>query len=272
MPGSAPDLGAVVARVDGAPIFAKQVLAEAKRSGQPPRAALTTLIEANVAAERIRTLGRPLPPDNDPDVSAARVERLLDRELEPTLTAEAIPDTVLRSIYERVRDKFVHPRLVEIGVLAIFTGEAMNSESRSLRADAAKELATFLSKHPPSSLDDFEAVAGAKEWSSQRVNYRRVIQGLDKPLSKTVGVAVGKLHAPGDTTPLLTDIDGFYIARYIGEQPPENVPFERARPELAAAYVERWRQEQFMSFTGKLREAHKVEAYFDRITTEEQGR
>jgi hypothetical protein len=272
MPGSAPDLGPVVARVEGVPIFAKQVLAEAKRSGQSIRAALATLVDANAAAETVRGLGRDLDAGKAPDVTAAMVERLLDRELEPTLTADAIPEATLRPVYERVRDNYVHPRLVEIAVLAIFTGETMDNEVRKNRGDIAKELEAFLARHPVNGLDQFEAVAKDKEWSSRGVSYRRVVQGLDRPLSKTIGVAVAKLRASGDTTPLLTDVNGFYIARYVGEQPPQDVPFEQARAEVAAAYLDRWRSERFMSFTGALLRTHKVEAYFDRLTTDEKGR
>jgi len=270
LPTAAPDLGGAVARVGGVPIFAKQVLAEAERTGKTPREALTRLIDDHAAAERIRSLGSALPSDDDPDVKSALVQRLLERELEPELTA--IPDSTLRPLYENARDSFVHPRLVEIGVLAVYTGEKMKDATRKLRSDTGKELAAFLAKHPATSLDEFAAIARDRTWSGRDVVYQRLLQGPDKPFSRVVGSEVEKLRAPGDTTPLLSDETGFFIARYVDEKAPQNTTFEQARATIAAAYFERWRQEQFLSFTAKLLKKHKVEAHFDRINQDEEGR
>jgi hypothetical protein len=57
----------------------------------------------------------------------------------------------------------------------------------------------------------------------------------------------------------------------VGERPPENIAFEMARDRLRAAYLEHWQRQQFEEFTGKLLQEHKVEAYFDRIPTNEAG-
>lgn len=271
-PGPAPDLGAVVARVGGVPIFAKQVLAEAARSGLSPRTALTTLLDDSVAADGARALGRALPAHDDREVESTLVQRFLERELEPVLTPDAIPDSVLHRLYDLARDNYVHPRLVEVALLALFTGEQMPADRRQEREQAAKDLLGFLAKHPVSTLADFEAIAGKADWSERGVSYRRLIQGLDRPLSKTVGREVAKLRAPGDTTGLIVDPDGYYIARYVGEQPAESISFEQARAKLAASYFERWRQEQFLSMTAKLLQGHRIEAYFDRVTSDEQGR
>jgi hypothetical protein len=272
VPVAAPDLGDVVARVGSVPIFAKQVLAEAQRSGKTPRDALAGLIDEDLLSDLARGLGRLPPPTDDPDVKDVLVERLLERDLEPSLDVSAIPDSALRPLYEKVRNSFVHPRLVEIGVLAVYTGELMKEAPRQARAATAAELADFVAKHPPRTLDDFSALARDGQWSKRHVVYNRVWQGPDRPFSKVVGTEVAKLDAAGQTTGLLSDETGFYIARYIGEKPPENVDFDKARPQIAAAYFERWRQEQFLSFTAKLMQKHTIVAHFDRIAPDEQGR
>jgi hypothetical protein len=269
---AAPDLGEVVARVGDVPIFARQVLAEALRSRKTPREALATLVDGNLVAEAARARGHSMPLTDDPDVKSAMVERLLERELEPSLRASAIPDSTLRPLYQRTLDAFVHPRLVEIGILAVYTGPRMKEDARQERATTAKELAAFIAKHPPRTLDDFAAVAGDKQWSERHVVYQRTWQGGDKPFSKAVGAEVAKLAAPEQTTSLVSDETGYFIARYIGERPAENVSYDQARPKIAAAYFERWRQEQFLDFTAKLLAKHAVAAHFDRITANEQGR
>jgi hypothetical protein len=272
VPVAAPDLGEVVARVGEVPIFAKQVLAEAARSGKTPRAALAALVDGDLVAEAARGRGHRMPLTDDPDVKSAMVERLLERELEPSLQVSAIPDPALRPLYERAREAFVHPRLVEVGVLAVYTGAAMKQAPRQERATTAKALAAFVAKHPPRTLDDFAAIARDSQWSQRHVVYNRLWQGADRPLSKTVGTEIAKLVAPEQTTSLLSDETGYFIARYIGERPAENVSYGQARPKLAAAYFERWRQEQFLDFTAKLLAKHTVAIHFDRIVPDEQGR
>jgi hypothetical protein len=264
-PVAAPDLGAVVARVGAVPIFGSQVVAHAKAIGKAPREALSDLVSLYLLAERARRDGRWPADITDVEVKSAAVQRLLERELEPMLRPEAIPDSVLRPLYDRIKDAFVHPRLVEVGVLAIYTGALMKTEPRNERAAVAKELYAHLQQHPPGSLDAFAAIARDPAWAARNVVYSRFLQAPDRPLSPSVGTEIAKLKAEGETTQLLTDQDGFYLARYIGERPPENITFEQARPKLLEGYLEHWRQQQFQDYTGKLLQAHRVVAFFDRL-------
>jgi hypothetical protein len=263
-PVPAADLGGIVARVGPVPIYDSQVLAEAKRSGKSTRGALDALVATNLLAERARQDGWSLVGSSEAEVKSALVQRFLERDLEPNIRAGAVPDSALRPVYDRARDAFIHPRLVEIGVLAVYTGARMAEESRQERAQLAKKLDAFLKGHPANTLDAFSAVARDPVWSGM-VAFGKFIQGLDRPLSRTVGEEVAKLRSVGETTRMLTDEDGFFIARYIGERPPANVTFEQARGKLLAGLYENWRQQQFMEFTAKLFQGHKVVAYFDRL-------
>lgn len=265
------DLGAVVARVGNVPVYGNQVLAEARRSGKTPRDVLADIVVSHLLAERARYEGWRPPGPSDPEVKSVLVQRFLERDLDPRLRAESVPDRLLRPLYERSKASFVHPRLVEIGVLTIYTGVLMKPEPRQRRASTAAELASYLKEHPPSTLADFEAVARDPAWSSRAVVYRRFLQSPDQPLSAKVGGEIVKLRSPGEMTPLLTDQDGFFVARYVGERPPANITFEMARDRLRAGYLEHWQRQQFEELTGKLMREHKVEAYFDRIPTNEPG-
>jgi hypothetical protein len=204
-------------------------------------------------------------------VKSALVQRLIEREIEPNLRPEATPDSALRPLYDRARESFVHPRLVEIGVLAIYTGALMKKEIRETREQTAKELATFLRSHPQRTLDEFAAVARDPVWSARNVVFVRLLQSPDSPLSKVVGTEVAKLRMPGDTTQLVIDEKGAFIARYIDERPPENITFEQARDKLLAGFYEQWRRQQFLEFTTRLTQHHRVETHFDRLATNEQG-
>jgi len=271
LPVASADLGAVVARVGQVPIFAKQVEAEAKRTGKSAQAAIEDLIAGNLLAEHARQRGLVPASHVDPDVQSVLVQRLLEKELEPTLRPEAIPDTDLRPLYEKARDAFVHSRLVEIGFLAVYTGAPMQKKDRAPREQTGRELAVYLKKHPAKTLDEFQAVASDPAWASRHVAFKRVFQSNNKPLSEAVGAEVAKLKAPGDTTPLVVDEDGSFIARYISERPAENVSFEQARAKLQAGYFSHWRRLHFLDFTGKLARLHRVETYADRLPRNEQG-
>jgi hypothetical protein len=270
-PSKAADLGDVVARVGQVPIFAKQIEAEAKRSGTPTRVALESLIDSNSLAEHARSRGFTLANVSDPDVQSALVQRMLEKELEPSLRPEAVPDGDLRPLYEQARERLVHSRLVEIGLLVVYTGARMQKEDRELREQTARELALYLKKHPSKTLDEFVAVAHDPVWSKRSVVFKRFFQGTDRPLSKAVGAEVAKLRAPGDTTPLVVDEDGGFIARYISERPAENITFEDARGKLLAGFYEQWRRQRFLDFTSRLARLHRVETYADRLPTDEQG-
>lgn len=270
-PSPSADLGDVVARVGQVSLFAKQIEAEAKKTGRPVRAALEDLIASSLLAEQARVQGYPRAGVSDPDVQSALVQRLLEKEFEPSIRPDAVPDSDLRPLYERARRSFVHPRLVEIGVLAVYTGAPMGKEDREPREQTARELALYLKKHPAKTLDEFTGLAHDPLWSGRSVVFKRMLQSTDWPLSEAVGAEVGKLRAPGDTTPLVVDEDGSFITRYISEQPAEDVTFERARGKLLAGFHEQWRRKQFLEFTRKLARLHRVETYPDRLPRDEQG-
>jgi hypothetical protein len=264
-PLTPPDLGAVVARVGEVPIFASQVLAEAKRTARPVREALDDLVVLNLLAERARQAGLQPATASDAKVKSALVQRVLERELEPKLRPEAIPDPVLRPLYDRVKDVFVHPRLVDVAVLAIYTGALMKDEPRKERSQTAKELAAWLLSHPPKTLDEFSAIGSDPAWTARHVTFSRFLQRQDRPLSSVVAPAISALKADGEMTRLLADEDGFYIARYVGEKPPENVTFEQARSRLREGYLEQWRRQQFQEYTDKLAQTHTVLPFFERL-------
>lgn len=265
-----PDLGAVVAKIGDVPIYAEQVLGQARRDRKTPRQALQALVEMNLLAELAKRDLR-LPDSSDNEVKSALAARMLERNLESRTTPESMPDSVLRPLYEKALDLFVHPRLVEVGVLAIYTGDSMKEEPKAERAQTAKELTAALERHPAKSLDEFAGIAQDPRWSTRAVVYLRLIQGSDKPLSIKVGTEVQKLRATGDTTPMVNDPAGYFVARYISEKPPENISFEQARETLRAGSYEHWRKQQFLDYSSELLSHHKVEQHAELLSAMEQG-
>ena len=255
----------VIAAVDGAPISREQLLNEMRRTGKDARVALDQLIDDQLLATEA---ARALDPD-DPDVleatARAAVQLMLEREVEPRLGKDSIPDATLRSLYDKAHSAFVHPRLVEIALLSVYTGARMRDEPRARALETAKALEAYVRARPVATPDDFRAIAGEPAWRDRHVKYARIWQGLDEPFAADLGRPVSTLTRPGQTTPLIVAESGDHLARYIGERPPENVTFEMARPTLRDQIAERWRQAQFLDFVQAAANPHRIEAFPERL-------
>jgi len=267
----APAASAPVATVAGAPILAADVAAEMRRGRRTAREALGALVDFELLA---RAAARSIP-DDDPDVVEARrsamVQQLLERELEPRLDSSAIPEPELRAVYEKAHSIFVHPRLVEIVILSVYTGARMKDEPRARALAAARELEAAVRLRPAAGPPDLEALAKEPTWRERHVKYARVWQGLNEPFEAEVGRAVAALAHPGDTTALITSESGYHIARYIAERPPEDISFEQAAPKLRAQIHGRWRQAAFIRLTDQLAGAHQIEAFPDQLAASPSG-
>jgi hypothetical protein len=272
VPEPAPDLGSVVARVGSVPIYAREVAAEMARSTSTPRNALDELISLHLLAEKAHR-ANPFRPDwVDRELRSALAERLIERDILPQVQRDSVPDQELRGIYQNAIDTFVHPRLVDAGFLIVYTGARMKPGPRADRAEAARALAAHVASLRIRGHEDFEAIAKDPAWQARKVTYRRVTQGPDRPFSPEVGAEVLKLKAPGDTTPLIKDVDGFFFATYVGEKPPVNTSFAEVREELRQRYYDRWRAQRLEELTRKLAEGHRVESHPQLLTQSAPGR
>jgi hypothetical protein len=126
-------------------------------------------------------------------------------------------------------------------------------------------LRAYLAGHPGLSDQAFLALGSDPTWTEKKVSFSAttVWQDEEEPFPPVVGRAVSRLARRGDTTDVVGDETGFYVARYLAERPPENVSFAAARPILAAEMWEPWRRQKFLTLTLELAGAHAVEAFPD---------
>jgi hypothetical protein len=260
VPEPTADLGAVVARVGEVPIFAAEVEAQMQSSGKPSHQALEDLITFHLLAERTREGG--IQPDDFAGALPREllVQRLLEREFEPHARPSDIGDDDLRRVYERGKDAYVHPRLVEIALLAVYTGDLMKPDRRARLRELAQTMADEVARRPLRTPEDFATVTSDPRWSG-KIALRRLLQGPDRPFGPAVGAAVMRLGKIGDTTSLIEDPSGLYLARYIAERPAENIGFEAVREQLRAQVYPYWRQQRFAQLVVRLAKDHHVEAY-----------
>lgn len=251
----------------GQPIFAGEVKAQMVRAHIDARAALDQLITFELlarAAAEAGTEGGAVAAERD-QLRAAEVQRLIERELEPRLARDAITDAEVRALYDRARSRFVHGRLVQVAVLCVFTGARLKPERRARAEANARALKAFLDTQADRTAAAFEAISKAPEWIERNVSFTTVWQGANEPFPAVVGRAVAALSRPGDTTDLVGDETGYYIARYIAEKGPENVAFAEAAPSLRAEMFEPWRRQRFLQLTIELSNGHDIEVFRDAI-------
>jgi peptidyl-prolyl cis-trans isomerase C len=265
----APDLGPVVARVGGQPIFASELRAQSQRKGLPPRQALDELIRFQLLAERARERGIAEKITESQVPRSLLVQRLIEREFDPGADPEDVPEQELRRLYALNKMRYVHPRMVQVGVLSVYPPRGMPKPEAFAKArETALALHDLISKRPARTAEDFATLAKDPAWSSRKVSFSKIWQGPDEhsgPLRTEDGIAISRLRRPGDTTPLLDDNGAFHIARYIDEMAPKNIPFEKAREELQREYYPRWRQEHWKRFSARLVDQHRVEVFADKV-------
>jgi hypothetical protein len=146
----------------------------------------------------------------------------------------------------------------------------MEKEDRQPREQTGRELALYLKSHPAKTLAEFSALAKDPAWARTTHCLQAPLPGHGQAAAQGRWRRSGKLRTPGDTTPLVVDEDGSFIARYISERPAENVSFEQARGKLQTGIYEHWRRQHFLDFTNKLEQSHRVEMHPDRLPRDEQ--
>lgn len=267
-PDPAPGMGQVVARVGEVPIYAAEVAGQAARTGKPPRAALADLIDLHLLAERLRDRWPPQERDDEARVLEREmlVQRLLERDFEPTIRPEDMPDSAVRALYDAAIDRFVHPRLVEVAVLALTPGKKASPEVRAEAKRTMTEVLAAVNLRRERTAEELQAVGADDKWRKRRVQYFRFLQSGNTPYSARFGAEVGKMKTVGETSGLIEDEFGFYIARYVGDRPPANQTFDQVKKELREGYYARWRQGKFLELTQQLGAQHEVEIHTGALT------
>jgi len=272
LPQAAP-AGAIVARVGDVPITDDQVAAQlAREPGLGVRQALAQRITfemlAQAAAEQ---QSAPTAEDVD-ERKKVEVERLVQREIEPQLRPESIPDADVRALYERGKRRFVHGRLVQTTVLCLFTGARMSAERRARVEENAKLLAAHLDSHPARTTAEVEALAKQPQWADRQVSVTTVWQDEQEgqPFPPVVSHALAVLRKPGDRTPLVGDETGYYIAFYVAEEAPLAQTFEQVASTLRAEMYEPWRRQRFLRLTMDLAAGHDIEVFPENLKLSER--
>lgn len=260
-------LSPVVATVAGVPLRAADVRTQMRARGTDAARALDDLVTFELLARAAADASDRGPAAAELEaLTAAKVSRLIEREIEPRIAASAIPESEVRALYERGKGRFVHGRLVQVAVLCVFTGARMKAEPRARAAETARRLKEVIDSAAHTGTTAmtaaaFEAISQNPVWMDRGVSFTTVWQSEDTPFPPVVGRAVQALTKAGDLTALVADETGNYIALYLGERPPENISLAEAAPALKKDMYEPWRRRRFLQLSLEMAQGHTIEVY-----------
>lgn len=271
VPEAVADLGPEVARVGEVPIFTSEVAAQASRTGKSPRAALDDLVAFHLLAEQLRAEWPPTDASSREERARILVQRFMERNFEPVTRLEDMPDAEVRKLYDAAKDKFVHPRLVEVAVLSITPGKRAGAEVREAARKTMLDVKVALDARKERTPADMQTLASEPKWRDRRLQFFQFLQAHDQPYTAKFGAVVEKMK-PGETSAVISDEYGFYIARYVSERPPQNTKFEEVRDQLRQGHYARWRQEKFLELIQQVASRHEVEIHPVRLGGQAMGR
>lgn len=250
---------AVVATVDGRPIYAAAVAAQARARGVDKRTALADLVDAEVLAGEAarRRLDRDL--DVRLETRGALARRLLATTFERDVTADQVPDVIVRREYQRRLAYLNHGTYADVWHLVVSVGKNATAADRAQARARAESLAR---RAKGLSLDQFKQLARDEKLINEEVVTAR--DGwVERPFSEA---AFTQLKRPGDTTDGIVETSyGYHVEHLIRFIPPEHVTLAEAAPKIRQGVFPEWRKQAFGQFIDAAMARHHLELHPERL-------
>jgi hypothetical protein len=259
-----------VALVDGRPIGADAVARQAAAAGTDARAALASLIDAELLAAEAERRGLV----DDPDVIEAGkrelVRRLLADGFERDVTPAVITDEELAKFYARARGRLDHPdvRLVRHVFVRFRKGDD-EARRRALRermarvaerARAVHDAESFVALAPALSDGDValkaEDVATARDW-----------QNFDQAFR----AATFAIPAPGQSSGVVESAIGYHVIFYERLVPEEHIDFAHASDKLRETLWPDRQRREFGAWVDGRVDRHRITVFPDRLASGQPG-
>ena len=243
----------VVAEVDGRPIWAADVAAQMRATGQDARAALDALIDQELLAEEARRRGYLADAEVVEAGRRARVRRLLDAVFAPSFDGpEDIPLEAVERVWRHpmVQLHYDHPlthnvRYVRLEVAA---GAPAADDARA-RALAEKVYTAALAEKPATA-DDF--VRLAQRVTGLPVPGRTQNVWPNSGLVPEFVAAAFSVKAPGDVSRPTRTKWGWDVLYLDSVIPERHTPFAEAAPEIRRQRFEPERAAAFLRWSDTL--------------------
>jgi peptidyl-prolyl cis-trans isomerase C len=203
---------------------------------------------------------------NDPDVQLTlkkiMVQKLVQKNFQDAPgTQPDLPEAELQKYYDQHRDEYQRPRKVRVAavVLSAPTGSPERAKKLAL---AKKALAKLKTEEKKNTLAFAQIVTEFSDDPATKASAGdlqfKTHEELERGYSKQLADTAFQLK-PGETSGVVESGQGFYIAKYTGEQPELNRSFDQAKPQIANKLQREKKTKEFDAWLKKLREQARVQ-------------
>jgi hypothetical protein len=250
---------AIVATVEGRPIRASEIAAEARARGVSVKEALDDLITAEVLAGEAVRRGLDKNLDAQEAAEATAVRRLLATRFEAEVTPASVPMSLLRQVYDKNKQQLDHD--VEIEVWHILVPKKNRPpESWPAARTAAEELAR--KARGVKSVDEFKALS--KDVPGSHAEH--IVTEKDGWTLKEFSYpAFDQLKRPGDTSTVIETSYGYHVLYLVQYYPAQHKSLAQAEPELRQGVFPEFQKPEFMRFVERVAGGHGVEEHPERL-------
>ena len=256
----------IVAEVGGVPILASAVAAQAKSAGVDARAALTTLIDAEVLAEAALARGLLDDPDVREATRSAEVRRLLATDFQRDTPDTKIPDADYRKLYALNKLRFEHADAREVWHLLVPAPEATSTPAQ--RAEARGRLLALVPAAKTAPTDEaFAALAaaGPRDPPAARMKAEHITFPRKDVVEEPFAAAAFALSRPGVVSEIVETSYGYHLIRLVQIIPGRHLDLDAARPELHDAASSAYRTQAFERWARELVDRAHVELHVERL-------
>jgi hypothetical protein len=245
----------VVATVDGRPIYASAVAMQARARGVDRKTALADLVDAEALAGEAARRGLDQDLAVRDETKGAMVRRYLATGFEREVTADDVPDPLVRREYQKRLPYLNHGTYADTWHLLVAVPKGAPPAVKA----QAKERAELLMKRAKGlSLAEFQKLGADEGLRSEEVVTAR--DGwVERPYSEA---AFTQLKKPGDTTTSLVETSyGYHVLYLVKWIPPEHISISEAAPKIREGVFPEFQKRAFAKLVDEAMARHKVELH-----------
>lgn|GEM_PF-3686693 len=246
----------VVATVDGQPISAAAIAAEARRRNISPQRALDELVTGELLAAEAGTRHYTLDASDLQQIRSELVRRFLATTFEREVTPETIPSKILHKGYASNTTMFLHSEYADVWHILVPVAVKATPAERQ----AAHERAVQIQKQARTvpDLAAFQAL-------SQGQRLEHIITARDGWTLKEFSYAAHDIKKPGEVSDVVETSYGYHVIYLVRRIPAEHQTLEQATPRLKPLIFPTWQRQRFLEWTAELSAKHHIELHGERL-------
>jgi len=245
----------VVATVDGRPIYASAVAVQARARGVDRKTALSDLVDAEVLAGEAARRGLEQDIHVRDETKGALVRRYLETGFERDVTANDVPDPLVRREYQKRLPYLNHGIYADTWHMVV---EVPKGSPPAVKAQAKERAELLMKRAKGMTLDQFKKLGADEGLRTEEVVTAR--DGwVERPYSEA---AFTQLKKPGDTTTSVVETSyGYHVLYLVKWIPAEHISISEAAPKLRQGVFPEYQRRAFGKLVDEAMARHKVELH-----------